>query len=305
LVKRDGRDYTRPVRAIGALWSEVFLLADYVILCLAALVAGAVNAIAGGGTLLTFPALFAALGSSGTAAVVANATSTVALVPGAVAALAGYRNEIRQERQLVGLLLVPSLIGGLAGSLLLVLLPGDSFKAAVPWLILTAALLFALQPRIARWTGVISLAAGGLRRAQSGRKGFGDESETHAGRHAPGLVAAVIAFQFGVAVYGGYFGAGIGILMLAALAMTGMHDIHRMNAVKVLLNLVINGTSVVVFVASGKVYWPFAAAMAISSSIGGYAAAHTARRTNKTVVRMLIVTIGFALAAYYFYRELS
>ena len=297
MVKRHARDYTRPVRAIGTLSCEVFLLSDYIILCLAALVAGAVNAIAGGGTLLTFPALFAALGSSGTAAVVANATSTVALVPGAVAALAGYRSEIRQERHLVGLLLVPSLIGGLVGSLLLVLLPGESFKAAVPWLILTAALLFALQPRIARWTGMTLLSPRG--------RGAGGEGETSSVAHAPGLLAAVIAFQFGVAVYGGYFGAGIGILMLAALAMMGMHDIHRMNAVKVLLNLVINGTSVVVFVASGKVYWPYALAMAISSSIGGYAAAHTARRTNKTVVRMAIVTIGFALAAYYFYREFS
>jgi uncharacterized protein len=277
------------------LLSEVFLPADYVILCLAALVAGAVNAIAGGGTLLTFPALFAALGSSGTAAVMANATSTVALVPGAIAALAGYRNEIRQERRFVGLLLVPSLIGGLAGSLLLVLLPGEWFKAAVPWLILTAALLFALQPRIARWIGKTPLSPR--------ERGVGGEAETVSHGHAPGLIAAAIAFQFGVAVYGGYFGAGIGILMLAALAIMGMHDIHHMNAVKVLLNLVINGTSVVVFVASGKVFWPYAVAMAISSAIGGYAAAHTARRTNKTVVRILIVTIGFALAAYYFYRE--
>jgi uncharacterized membrane protein YfcA len=178
-----------------------------------------------------------------------------------------------------------------------VLLPGETFKAAVPWLILTAALLFALQPQIARWIGMLAPDADG--------KASGDESKSHVSRRAPGLLAAVIAFQFGVAVYGGYFGAGIGILMLAALAMMGMHDIHRMNAVKVLLNLVINGTSVVVFVAGGKVYWPYAVAMAISSSIGGYAAAHTARRTNKSVVRMLIVTIGFALAAYYFYREFS
>lgn len=272
---------------------------EYVILCLVALVAGAVNAIAGGGTLLTFPVLFAALGSSGAAAVVANATSTVALVPGAVGALAGYRNEIRQERRLLALLLAPSLVGGLAGSLLLVLLPGAFFKSAVPWLILIAALLFALQPRIARWAGVAPLSPGG--------RGVGDDgafsSDVYARR--PGLFAGVVAFQFAVAVYGGYFGAGIGILMLSALALLGMHDIHHMNAVKVLLNLVINGTSVVVFVASGKVYWPYAAAMAVSSTIGGYAAAHTARRANKTVVRMLVVAIGFALAAYYLYRQFA
>jgi uncharacterized membrane protein YfcA len=271
------------------------VLEDYAILCAAALVAGAVNAIAGGGTLLTFPALFAALGSSGAAAVAANATSTVALVPGAISSLAGYRHEIRHERRMISLLVVPSLVGGLVGSLLLVLLPGDYFKAAVPWLILTAALLFALQPRIARWMGI-------------GRADGADVDDGGTGRfgtHAPGLLAAVVAFQFAVAVYGGYFGAGIGILMLSALAIMGMHDIHRMNAVKVLLNLVINGTSVVVFVASGHVHWPYAAAMAVASSIGGYAAAHTARRLNKNLVRAIIVTIGFSLAAYYFYQEFA
>lgn len=272
---------------------------EYVILCLAALVAGAVNAIAGGGTLLTFPVLFAALGSSGANAVVANATSTVALVPGAIGALAGYRNEIRHERRRLAVLLVPSLAGGLCGSLLLVLLPGDYFKSAVPWLILTAALLFALQPRIARWAGIAPAAAGGRDVGVEG--GSGHEVRAH----SPALVAGLVVFQFAVAVYGGYFGAGIGILMLSALALMGMHDIHHMNAVKVLLNLVINGTSVVVFVASGKVYWPFSAAMAVSSVVGGYAAAHTARRANKTVVRMLIVAIGFALAAYYFYRQFA
>ena len=127
---------------------------DYVILCLAAAVVGAINAIAGGGTLLTFPALFAALGTSPEAAVIANATSTVALMPGSLAALAGYRREIQQERHWARALLVPSLIGGFVGSLLVVLLPDELFKTAVPWLILTAALLFALQPQIARWTGI-------------------------------------------------------------------------------------------------------------------------------------------------------
>ena len=228
---------------------------EYAVLCLAAAVAGAVNSIAGGGTLLTFPVLFAALGSSGEAAVLANATSTVALVPGSLAGLFGYRREIRQERYWALSLLLPSLVGGIVGSLLVVLLPGELFKAAVPWLILTAALLFALQPQIARWTGI-----GRLHTAQPSRR----------------LVAGAIGFQFLVATYGGYFGAGIGILMLSSLAMMGLDDIHRMNAVKTLLASVINGVSAVVFIASGEVYWPFAMAMAVSSSIGGYLAAHGA-----------------------------
>jgi uncharacterized protein len=258
------------------------MLEDYLILCAAAAVAGAVNAIAGGGTLLTFPALFAALGSSAEAAVAANATSTVALVPGALAAIAGYRRELAQERFWTTRLLLPSFLGGLLGSLLVVGLPPDSFKAAVPWLILTAAVLFALQPSISRWTGL-------------GRH--------HAEPISRSTIAGAIVFQFFVAVYGGYFGAGIGILMLTALALVGLDDIHRMNAVKTLLNAIINGTSVVVFVASGQVNWPFAIAMAVAAALGGYAGAHTARRIPRSVVRGMVVAIGFGLAAYYFYRQ--
>jgi uncharacterized membrane protein YfcA len=256
---------------------------DYLILCLVALLAGAVNSIAGGGTLLTFPVLFAFLGSTAEAAVVANATNTVALVPAAVAALLGYRRELAQERRWVTLLVGPSLVGGLIGSLLLVLLPSEWFKVAVPWLILAAALLFALQPQVARWTGI------------------GKPHDAPSGRVAVG----VIVFQLAVAIYGGYFGAGMGILMLAALSMLGMNDIHGMNAVKSLLGAVINGTSVVVFAASGKVDWPLAILMGVAAAIGGYLGAHTARRVNKTLVRAVVVALGFALAAYYFYREFA
>ena len=153
---------------------------------------------------------------------------------------------------------------------------------AVPWLILTAALLFAFQPTIARLTGV------GQAHEQPSRR----------------LTAGAIAFQFFVAVYGGYFGAGIGILMLSALAMMGLSDIHRMNAVKTLLAAVINGTSVIVFVATGYVNWPLALAMAVAASIGGYVGARTARRVDRRIVRATVVAIGFSLAGYYFYREL-
>jgi uncharacterized protein len=273
---------------------------EYLLLSLAAAAAGAINAVAGGGTLLTFPALLLALGSSGDAAVAANATSTVALVPGAIAALAGYRDEIRQERRLAALLLAPSLLGGLLGSLLLVVLPSDVFKMLVPWLILTAAVLFALQPSIARWAG--------LNRVQpnptTDLPGNSEANVLPSHRPiSPTLLAIAIAAQFLVAIYGGYFGAGIGILMLSSLALMGMEDIHRMNAVKTFLNLAINGTSVLVFVSSGLVQWRFAAVMAASSIVGGYLAARTIRRVNKQAVRWIIVIIGFTLAAYYFYRE--
>jgi len=255
---------------------------EYGMLCLAAALGGAVNAIAGGGTLLTFPALFAALGTSGEAAVMANATSTVALVPGSIAALFGYRREIRQERAWAGLLLAPSLIGGVIGTLLVLAFP-DAFKAAVPWLILGAAVLFALQPQITRWTGI---------GAHEPQHGFSTR-----------LVASALVFQFFVAVYGGYFGAGIGILMLSALAMLGLSDIHRMNAVKTLLASLINGMSAVVFMISGNVHWPYGLAMAVSSSIGGYIGAHTARRIDRRIVRAGVICIGFGLAGYYLYRQ--
>jgi uncharacterized membrane protein YfcA len=273
---------------------------EYLLLCLAAAAAGTINAVAGGGTLLTFPALLLALGSSGDAAVAANATSTVALVPGAIAALAGYRDEIRRERRWATLLLAPSLLGGLLGSLLLVALPSDVFKTLVPWLILTAAVLFALQPSIARWAG--------LNRVQPNPTTDlpGNSGASVVASHrpiSPTLLAIAISAQFLVAIYGGYFGAGIGILMLSSLALMGMEDIHRMNAVKTFLNLAINGTSVLVFVSSGLVQWRFAAVMAASSIVGGYLAARTIRRVNKKAVRWIIVTIGFTLAAYYFYRE--
>jgi uncharacterized membrane protein YfcA len=255
---------------------------EYLMLCVAAVLGGAVNSIAGGGTLLTFPALFAALGSSGPAAVVANATSTVALVPGSVAALYGYRHEIQQERYWAGLLLIPSLVGGLLGTLLVVALPPDWFKAAVPWLILAAALLFALQPSIARWTGI---------------------GRPHEGGFSRKLIVGASVFQWLVATYGGYFGAGIGILMLSALAMLGLSDIHRMNAVKTLLASLINGMSALIFIITGNVNWPYALGMAVASSIGGFGGAYVARRIDRRVVRAGVVAIGFGLAGYYFYKQ--
>lgn len=250
-------------------------------LCAVAAVAGAINSVAGGGTLLTFPALVAALGGTAEAAVVANATSTVALCPGSLAGMAGYRRELSAARSWIRLLLLPSLVGGLLGSLLVILLPAESFKALVPWLILTAAILFWQQPRIARLIGL------------------GTGENTSGPRH----VGLITAFQFCVAVYGGYFGAGIGILMLTALALMGLHDIHQMNGLKTLFATAINGVAVVVFIASGKVHWPLAVAMALAAIVGGYGGAHVARRLDRNFVRRVVVVIGFSLASYYLYQQ--
>jgi uncharacterized membrane protein YfcA len=254
---------------------------NLLVLCAAAVAAGAINAIAGGGTLLTFPALFAALGGSDAAAVIANATSTTALVPGSLAGTWAYRGEMRRLPGWTLVLAVPSLIGGLIGSLLLVMLPPLTFRLLVPWLILTAAVLFALQPQIARWTGVTAGPTENKRRQ----------------------IALAVIIQFFVAIYGGYFGAGIGILMLSVLGFMGLGDIHEMNALKSLLGSLINGVSVIVFMAYGQIEWRLACVMAVAAIIGGYGGARIARRLNRTLVRAAVVAIGLTLASYYFYGE--
>ncbi len=254
---------------------------ETILLCLTAVAAGAINAVAGGGTLLTFPALYAVLGPSAEMARLANCTNTVALLPGAFAAGWGYRRELSASRHWLAWLAAPSLLGGLAGSLLLTELSPDTFKTLVPWLILAAAVLFAIQPQVARWTGI-----GQAHAAPSGR-----------------TVAVIIVFQFLVAVYGGYFGAGIGILMLSALAMMGLSDIHAMNGLKTVLNALINGISAVWFIVKQDVDWHYASMMMVAAIVGGYAGAHVARRLDKNMVRRLVVVIGFVLAGWEFYRQ--
>ncbi len=256
---------------------------DFLFPCLAAVAGGAINSIAGGGTLLTFPALFAVLGSTPAASVIANATSTVALVPGSAAGMIGYWRELRSVRAWAWLLIGPSLIGGVIGSILVVQLPPETFARLVPWLILTAALLFALQPTISKWLGI-----GKAGRTISGRRAWG-----------------VALFQLLIAIYGGYFGAGIGILMLSGLALIGLSDIHAMNGLKTLLACAINGVSVAVFILAGVVNWPLAIAMAVASIVGGYAGARIAVRLDRNLVRTMVVTIGVGLSAYYFYKQYS
>jgi uncharacterized membrane protein YfcA len=247
----------------------------YVWLGLASVAAGAVNSIAGGGTLLTFPALLVAV-----TPVVANGTSTVALVPGSLAAVWGLRKELNGVRRWVPLLVVPSLAGGVMGSLLVTRLDPHYFEALVPWLILTAALLFLVQPILARRIDTVGAAA--PRR---------------------GMVAAVIVLQFLVAVYGGYFGAGIGILMLSTLGLMGLGDIYAMNALKNLLAGCINGVSVAVFILEGVVHWPYVAVMAPAAIVGAYTGSRLALRLDRRVVRWIVIAIGFALAARYFYQR--
>ncbi len=257
---------------------------ELILLCLAAMAAGAVNSVAGGGTLITFPVLVAALRLKfgDEAEAVANETSTVALVPGAIVAAWGYRRELTHSAHWLRWLLLPSLIGGTIGAVLLNEYR-DAFKSLVPWLIFTAAMLFALQPQITRWTGI------GHAHSQP--------SSTR--------ILGIVALQFMIGVYGGYFGAGIGILMLSALALIGLSDIHAMNAVKNILGAAINGITAIIFILWGHVDWDFAVPMLCASTIGGYLGALLALKINRTLVRRIVVLIGFGLAIYYFYREFS
>ncbi|MCZ2340329.1 MAG: sulfite exporter TauE/SafE family protein [Bacteroidales bacterium] len=250
----------------------------YVPLFAAAFMAGIMNAVAGGGTLITFPTLIAALAMFGDeAAAIANATSTLALLPGSLAGAWGYRAELATNRRFVVRMIGPSIAGGLIGSLLLAGYP-EAFEALVPWLVLSAAILFLIQPPLVRL----------VRRWQNS-----EEPGT-------GLLVGLMVFQFFVAVYGGYFGAGIGILMLTALGFMGVGNIHHMNGIKTVLAGAINAVTVVVVVAAGMIYWPYAGVMAVASILGGYAGARVARRLPPVVVRVVVVVIGFGLAAYYF-----
>ena len=232
--------------------------------------AGMMNSVAGGGSLLSFPTLI----WLGVPSVAANPTNTVAIWPGSVGSVWGYRRELREADRSLWALSVPSLAGGLLGAILLSRTPTEVFDRLVPPLIFAATCLLAAQEAIQRRF---------------------DLSAIHARARSPWLSWAML-FQAGVGVYGGYFGAGIGILMLAALSSMGQTDIHRMNAVKHVLAVCINGIAAAYFAVSGLVLWQDAAVMAAGAIIGGVGGAGLARRLGRTVVRRIVIAIGFGMA---------
>jgi uncharacterized protein len=243
---------------------------DVVIIVGAAVIAGAINAIAGGGTLISFPALI----WIGRDPILANATSTVALWPGSFAGMVGFRRELASTRRWLFLLVVPSLIGGIAGAILLLRTPTATFDRLVPVLILVATLLLAAQEMITRRLRFIAAA---------------HENPT------PAWIAFVVLFQLLVGLYGGYFGAGIGILMLAALGLIGMTDLHQMNGLKNLLAICINGIAAIYFAVSGAVFWRDALIMSIGAIAGGFLGARLAHRLGRRFVRRLVVAIGIVM----------
>jgi uncharacterized membrane protein YfcA len=248
-------------------------------------VAGAVNAIAGGGSLITFPLLV----WLGREPILANATNTVSLSPGSVAALYGFRRELSGLDRWIVWGSIPSILGGWAGGWLLLRTPERVFEGLVPWLIAFATLLFALSAPLTRWV----------------RRHARDDAGHVGGVPVAPRWPQVLLYQFLVSVYGGYFGAGIGILMLSALGFMGVGDIHRMNAVKTFLAATINAASVVVFVRDKLVNWDYAWPMAAAAVVGGYAGARVARRLPAQYVRYAVIVIGFGLSAFYFIRRYS
>lgn len=247
-------------------------------LFIAAVAAGLINAVAGGGTLVTFPVLLL----FGTPPVVANATSTLALVLGTAGSIFGYRRHVVMVKHWLSRFLPVSLLGGLIGSILLTHTSNEFFGKLVPFLILFATILFLAQGAFRRIAGFSTTGNGAL--------------------HHQHLVIAV-AFQFAVAVYGGYFGAGIGILMLASLGFIGLTDIHEMNALKTILGSLINLVAAIWFVAAGLVHWPKALIMTAGALAGYFLGAHFSQRISQRAVRNIITTIGFVISAVTFYKQ--
>ena len=235
----------------------------------AAFFAGVLNSIAGGGTLLTFPILI----WLGLDPKVANATSTVALWPGLFGGVFGYRREMDDSSLILMRLGVISVIGGGVGAWLLIATPSPTFARLVPFLILFATILFMMQGPVNRW---LHLPAAGKESTKAW------------------WIGAVV-FQFFSAIYGGYFGAGNGILMLAAMGLLGLHDIHRANGIKNFLGVCINSVAVVSFSMMHLVSWPQSLFMAVAALAGGYFGARTAQRVGRVFIRRAIVVIGLVI----------
>jgi hypothetical protein len=248
-----------------------------IILFFAALIAGALNSVAGGGSFISFPALTFV----GVTPRLANATNTMALWPGSVASVGAYRAEIRRPMESRVPLLIISFIGGAIGAYLLLATPESTFGVILPWLLLFALTLFVFGKRLS-----------GALRASAARWKL----------PAPVMVGAVLAAQLFVSVYGGFFGGGIGIMMLAVLSLAGMDDIHHMNGIKTLLASVINGVAVFVFLFAKEIQFPHVLIMVVGAILGGYFGAYFARQIDPKLVRYFVIVVGVIMTIVFFVR---
>ncbi|WP_291985623.1 sulfite exporter TauE/SafE family protein [Candidatus Accumulibacter sp. ACC007] len=261
---------------------DASLIATYALLASAAFGAGAMNSVAGGGTFLSFPALLAA----GVPPVMANASNSVALWPGSLAAAWAFRAELKRFRKSLPLLTLVAFLGGIAGGLLLLATSNAAFASLIPWLLLVATVLFAFSTQLSAFVARL-------------RQGANRPDDASASRQ---VGAAGFAFQLLVSIYGGFFGAGMGILMLAALAIQGFDDVHEINALKNWLSAVIYSVAVVTFVVADAVSWPHTTVMLVTGTLGGYAGGRVARRVPGLWLRRFIVVLGSLLTLAYFYK---
>jgi uncharacterized membrane protein YfcA len=268
--------------------SQTHLLVAFI----AAFLAGAINSVAGGGSMISFPVLIAL----GVPPITANATNTVGIWPGALGSIWGFRPELRRIPKVYLLLLIPALMGAALGAFLLRLTSASLFERVVPWLLLFATLLFIVQApireRLARFGGT---------NEQNGEHNEGRNESRSGGRNGI-RITLVIALQIGVSVYGGYFGAGMSILMLSILGIMGMTDMLEMTAMTSMLSLAINGVAGVIFIFCGLISWPYALVMAGGAILGGYGAVGVARKVGKNWIKRFVILVGLTLAVAMFYK---
>lgn len=250
-------------------------LGHAIFLLTASIFGGALNAIAGGGSFLSFPALLL----TGMPPIPANATNTVAMWTGATASIGAYRKKLNVPMRVMAPLIGSSVVGGLVGAILLLKTPAQTFMRMLPWLMLAATLLFSFGKKLSR------------AKASS----VGHDASTSA------IVVATI-FELFVATYGGYFGAGMGFVILAMLALIGLTDIHSMNALKTVLSSTTNGLAVLAFIIARAIYWPQAVIMLVGAILGGYFAAHYAQRLPQSWVRAFVISLGTAMTVYFFLK---
>ena len=259
------------------------------LLFFAALLGGALNSVAGGGSFITLPALL----WWGVPPVAANATSTFALWPGSVSSAWAYRREVAAtDRGSLVRLIVVSLAGGLLGARLLISTSDTSFMRLLPWLMLLAAATFT-------WGGRVTARLWGPRSNGIGTDGAGTAGGSKA------LVPWALLIQLAIATYGGYFGGGMGIMMLTTLAVAGMTDIHKMNGLKTVLATAINAVALGEFAARGAIAWAPGVVMVAGGVIGGYTGAAVARRVEGRVVRLFVIAVAWTMTAYFFVRVLT
>jgi len=268
-------------------------------------IGGMLNSVAGGGTFLTFPVFIL----NGLSPLQANVMSTIALCPGSMASAYAYKKRLDIDRKLLKAFLVVNLIGSIIGTAILLLLPEVTFERAVPWLLLFATLLFTFGGRMNFPLPLRERVASVARRVRGSRKNKNPLTSVFLRTYSVSPRKTVLSLkgrgllmQLSIAIYGGYFGAGQGILMLAMLQFLGFTDIHRMNALKVVLGSAINLVAMVVFILAGKVVWALAPVMILGAVFGGYLGAHGALKVSPQKIRMLVSVIGALMTLYFFIR---